>query len=145
MSGTQDQLIADILSLQNSSLDVRKVEDNIYDLKTHSEAKGWTGKVAISFSGRALLDDNSKQITYWDMIKKTSSGWGGENMGVSGESYSISGMERSGKGGGTLPGGEQYSYDYGKVREQMRSIAEKNGWKFKVTLIKPKWWKGFFG
>lgn len=145
MSSEQEQLTNDILNLKNDVLVIKKVEDNLYDFKSHLESKGWLGKVGISFSGRAIIDPEKKVVIYWDMIKKTSSGMGGAEMGFSSESYSIKGLERSGSGVGFVPGGEKYSYDYRKVRELVRSVVEKNGWQFKVTLIKPKWWKGLFG
>lgn len=145
MSKQQDNLISDILNLKNDAMFITQLEDNIFDFKSHVESKGWLGKVGISFSGRAIIDSDKKVVTYWDMIKKTSSGMGGENMGFSSETFSVSGSERSGSGTGSVPGGEKYSYDYGKVRELVRSVAENNGWQFKTTLIKPKWWKGLFG
>lgn len=145
MTKQQEDLINDILSLKNDALDVKKFEDNLYDFKSDMESKGWQGKVKISFSGRASIDSENKIVTYWDMIKKSSSGLGGVNMGFSSEAYSVKGLERSGSGSGFVPGGEKYSYDYAKVRELVRSVVEKNGWQFKVTLIKPKWWKGLFG
>lgn len=144
MPSQVDQLTNDILKLQNEALTVTRVENNIFDFKSHVESKGSLGKVGISFSGRVLIDPAINAVTYWDMIKKTSSGLGGENMGFSSENYFIKGLERSGVGSGVVPGGESYSYDYGKVRELVRTIVEKNGWQFKVTLIKPKWWKGLF-
>ena len=145
MSDQSDKLISAILNLKNESMVIKKVEGNMFDLKSHIESKGWIGKVGISFSGRAVLDTENKVVTYWDMIKKSSSGLGGENMGLSSESYSITGKERSGSGTGIVPGGKKYDFDYGKVREQVRAIVEKNGWKFKTVLIKPQWWKGLFG
>ncbi|MFZ2315035.1 MAG: hypothetical protein WAW86_05175 [Gammaproteobacteria bacterium] len=145
MSKQQDNLINDILNLKNDALVIKKLEDNIFDFKSHIESKGWLGKVGISFSGRAIIDSDKKVVTYWDMIKKTSSGMGGERMGFSSETFLVKGSERSGSGTGSVPGGEKYSYDYGKVRELVRSVVEKNGWQFKTTLIKPKWWKGLFG
>ena len=138
------QLIDDILSLKNDSMVVKIIEDNMLDLKSHIESKGWVGNVGISFSGRAVLDTENKVVTYWDMIKKSSSGLGGENMGFSSESYTITGKERFGSGTGIVPGGEKYDFDYGKVRERVRAIVEKNGWKFKTVLMKPRWWKGLF-
>lgn len=144
MSDQYGQLINDILNIKNDALVVSKLEDNIIDFKSHTESKGWLGKVAISFSGRAMIDPDKKIITYWDMIKKSSSGMGGENIGFTSETYSVKGKERSGSGTGSVPGGATYSYDYGKVREQVKSIVEKSGWQFKIVLIKPKWWKGFF-
>ena len=141
----QDELINAILNLKNDSLIIKKVDNNLYDFKSHVESKGWLGKAGISFSGRAVIDSDKKIVTYWDMIKKSSSGMGGSNMGFSSESFAVKGLERSGSGSGMVPGGEKYSYDYGKVREMVRSIVEKNGWKFKVVLIKPKWWRGFYG
>lgn len=140
-NAAQGNITKDILSLANDLLLVKQVETNLIDFKTNSESKGWLGKIKISFSGRAKLDPEKKVVTYWDMMKKTSSGLGGENMGFSKESYVITGLERSGTGAGFVLGGEKYSYDYGKVRELVRAVVEKNGWKFKVTLIKPKWWK----
>ena len=145
MPNQPTQLIDDILSLKNDSMVVKKIENNMLDLKSNIESKGWVSKVGISFSGRAVLDTENKVVTYWDMIKKSSSGLGGENMGFSSESYSIKGKERSGSGTGIVPGGEKYDFDYGKVRERVRAIVEKNGWKFKTVLIKPQWWKRLFG
>lgn len=145
MAKQQEELINDILNLKNDVLVIKKVEDNLYDLKSHIESKGWLGKVGISFSGRARIDSEKKIVTYWDMIKKSSSGMGGENTGFSSETYLVKGLERSGSGSGFVPGGEKFSYDYGKVRELVRVTVEKNGWQFKTTLIKPKWWKGLFG
>lgn len=144
MAKQQAELINDILDLKNDVLDIKKVDDNLYDLKSHIESKGWLGKVGISFSGRASIDSEKKIVTYWDMIKKSSSGMGGENMGFSSEAYSVKGLERSGSGSGFVPGGEKFSYDYAKVRELVKGVVEKNGWQFKTTLIKPKWWKGLF-
>jgi hypothetical protein len=141
----QDELINAILNLKNDSLVIKKIEDNLYDFKSYIESKGWLGKVGISFSGRAIIDSDKKIVTYWDMIKKSSSGMGGANMGLSSESFSVKGLERSGSGAGVVPGGEKFYYDYGKVRELVRAAVEKKGWQFKVVLIKPKWWKGFFG
>lgn len=145
MSSESEQLITDILNLKNDAVSVKKTEDNMYDLSSHIESNGWLGKIGISFSGRAILDPENKIVIYWDMIKKSSSGMGGENVGFSSETFTLSGKERSGSGKGIVPGGEKYQYDYGKVREQMRALAEKNGWKFKTVIIKPKWWKDLFG
>lgn len=145
MSNQPDKLISEILDLKNESMVVNKVEDNMFDFKSHIDSKGWVGKIGISFSGRAVLDADNKVVTYWDMIKKSSSGMGGESMGFSSENYTLKGKERSGSGTGFVPGGEKYNFDYAKVREQVRLIVEKNGWQFKIVLIKPKWWKGLFG
>lgn len=145
MSTQPESLIRDILSLKNDAMSITELNDNIFDFKSHIESKGWLGKVGISFSGRAVIDPENKVVTYWDIIKKTSSGIGGENMGFTKEAFSVKGLERSGSGTGSVPGGETYSYDYGKVRELVRSVVEKNGWQFNTTLIKPKWWKGLFG
>lgn len=141
----QEQLVKDILHLQNDAMIIKKLDDHIYDFKSHIDSKGWLGKVGVSFSGRAIIDPEKKVVIYWDMIKKSSSGMGGETMGFSSETYSVKGLERSGSGTGTVPGGEKYSYDYGKVRELVRSVVEKNGWQLTTVLIKPQWWKGFFG
>ncbi len=145
MANDKDQLINDILKLNTTAMTVTKFDANLYDFKSHAESKGWVGKVGVGFSGRAYLDEATRTMIYWDMITKSSSGMGGENMGYTSEAYTIKGAERSGSGSGSAPGGEVYNYDYGKVREQVRAIAETNGWNFKTTLIKPKWWKGLFG
>src|SRR5690348_16317056 len=107
MSNEQDQLISDLLNLKNEVKTVEKVEDNIFDFKSPSESKGWLGKVGVSFSSRALLDSDKKVVTYWDMIKKSSSGVGGVNMGFTSERYSVKGLERSGTGSVTVPDGEK--------------------------------------
>lgn len=145
MANETDQLISEILNLNTSAMTVTRINDNLYDFKSTVESKGIATKIGVSFSGRASLDHVTKTVSYWDMITKSSSGIGGENMGYSSETYSVKGLERSGSGSGAVPGGETYRYDYAKVREQVKAIVEKNGWKFKTTLIKPKWWTGFFG
>jgi hypothetical protein len=138
MPHQQEQLKHDLLALHNDVMTIKKVEDNLLDFKSHLESKGWLGKVGISFSGRARIDSKTKVVTYWDMVKKSSSGVGSEDMGFTSESSVVTGLERSGSGIGFVLGGETYSYDYGKVRELVRAVVEKNGWKFKTTLIKPK-------
>ncbi len=141
MDTTNEPLIHDLLSLANDLLHVKQVDPNILDFKTNSESKGWVNNIRISFSGRALLDADKKTVYYWDMISKKSSGWGGETSGFSKESYIVKGLERSGSGEGFVLGGEDYAYDFGKIRELVRATVEKNGWQLKVKLIKPKWWK----
>lgn len=54
MSSEQEKLTNDILNLKNDVLVIKKAEDNLYDFKSHTESKGWVGKVGISFSGRAV-------------------------------------------------------------------------------------------
>ena len=85
-----------------------------------------------------MFEPESKTIKYCDRIKKVSSGWGGEDTGFSADAYVIDGLERSGSGIGFLPSGSSYSYDYGKMRNLMREIAEKHGWTLKITWFLPK-------
>jgi len=92
----------------------------------------------MSYEGRIKLDKDKKVITFWDMMKKTSSGWGGDDMGFSSEKFVIKGIERSGGGLGFVPTGNTYAYDFGAMRNVVKQLAETNGWKCKTTLFKPK-------
>lgn len=141
MDVSRETLIQDLLSLANDLLHIKQVAPNIIDFRTNSESSGWTNKLKITFSGRALLDPDKQMVYYWDMISKKNVGWGGETSGVSKEIFVIKGLERSGNGTGFVLGGEKYTYDFGKIREIVRSTVEKDGWQLKIKLIKPKWWK----
>lgn len=128
----------EVLALANDVLLVREAGPDLIKFMSNSESKWILGKIKVKFEGRAKLNREKKEVTYWDQIKKTSSGFGGEEMGFGKESFVLKGIERSGSGEGFLPSGDKYSYDFGKVRELVRSFTERQGWKFKTTLFKPK-------
>ena len=134
----KDDLKSQILSIGNDILEVKQSEENKILLKSVSESKWLLGKVNFTFEGIAKLIPEEKKVEYWDRIKKTSMGFGGDDMGYQKESYVIKGMERSGGGHGFVPSGDKYNYDFGAVRELVKSIVTKNGWKFKTTLFRPK-------
>lgn len=130
-------LTMDILTLKNNILDVVVVGDDRIDIKGQSFSKWLLGRVTITFDGRLKLNFQNKTVRYWDSIKKTSIGLGGLNTGLTKETYIVKGLERSGGGIGILPSGQTYRYDFGMVRELVRSIVEKHGWTFEVTLRRP--------
>ena len=135
---TNEELMQYLSALANEVLIVNVCKPNLIEFKSNSESKWIAGKVKIAFEGVAQLDESKHSVTYWDRVKKSSFGFGGGDVGFVKESFIIKGIERSGSGGGTVPSGEKYDYDFGKVRELVRPVVEKNGWKFRTTLFKPK-------
>lgn len=127
-----------INALASDLLVVTTCGQDLYNLSSNSESKWIFGKVKMSYEGRIKLDREKKVITFWDMIKKTTTGWGGDDMGFSSDKFVIKGIERSGGGLGFVPAGDTYNYDFGAMRTVVRKLAEDNGWKFKTTLFKPK-------
>jgi hypothetical protein len=134
----QDDITRQINALANDVLKVTASGTDLYDLESNSESKWILGNVKMSYEGRIKVDRDKKTIHFWDMIKKTSSGWGGDDMGFSSEKFIIKGIERSGGGLGFVPTGNTYTYDFGRMRDVVKQISESCGWKFKTTLFKPK-------
>ena len=52
--------------------------------------------------------------------------------------FVVKGVDRSGSGLGFAPDGAKFKYDLSKVRDQVKSIAEQNGWKLGNALTRPK-------
>ena len=134
----QDDISRQINALASDLLKVTAAGKDLYELESNSESKWLMGKVKMTYEGRIKLERDKKTIIFWDMIKKTSSGWGGDDMGFSSEKFIIKGLERSGGGLGFVPTGNTYNYDFGRMREVVKQLAETCGWKFKTTLFKPK-------
>ncbi len=138
MSESQETLVHELAGLANDVLIADVRSPTRIEFRIDSGAKWIAGKIKWSFEGVAQLDPSKQSVAYWDRIKETSVGFGGSDEGVTRHSYVIRGIERSGGGGGALPSGETYDYDFARVRELVRPLVVKSGWKFKTAFFKPK-------
>ncbi len=133
-----DDLAAELTALANDVLRVRAVSPGLLSFESNSESQWLLGKVKATFDGVAKIEPAKRRVIWWDRIKKTSAGAGGEDMGVGRETFVLRGIERSGSGAGFVPSGDRYSYDFGAVRELARAAVQRHGWEFKTSLSKPK-------
>lgn len=100
-------------------------------------------KTSISFTAKFRILDDQKVFRYTEIIKEVSSGLGvgGDlKMGIStkSEKYKVGteGREGAVSESSTLAGKSlDYKLDYGAIRQNIKSLAEKNGYKFKYKIL----------
>lgn len=100
-------------------------------------------KTSVSFTAKFRVLDDQKLVRYTEIVKEASSGLGvgGDlpmGVGSKTESYKVGAKgregtvsEKSALGGKSL----EYRLDYKAVRQFIKDIAEKNGYKFKYKIL----------
>lgn len=112
-----------------------------------AERKSFLNKQKLSYRCRIKIDDNRKVLVFFEILSEVGSGMstGGDfgNSSVSSgfgfkaekTSYRSGGREGTIEEQNVLFGKKyEYSFDYKKIREDIKAVAEKFGYGFEITL-----------
>lgn len=98
----------------------------------------------LTYSARLRVDEQNKQVKFFEILKETGAGLGsggadefGTGFGFKVEKAGLKGKEREGtiKEQSVLFGKKyNYEFDFGKVREGIKEIATRFGYSFEVVL-----------
>lgn len=120
---------------------LRTVKGKKSDLEIESllgEADWGLGDKKLEYTAYLLLQDEEKVVVFWEMVKETGSelgfigGFAAGKFGPDGSEivnellYDSDEKLRS------------YQLEYGRIRSEIKSIAEQCGWEFKTALFKRK-------
>lgn len=125
-----------VLALACDYLQITETHPQCLEFSNETAARSLLKKVKIKYQATAQLDEANKLVTFWERLTEQSAGFG--EAGFSSETFGQKGIDVSKKGAGALLLGGKYGFEYGKVREAVKSLAAQNGWKFKLTLFRPK-------
>ncbi|MBI4971368.1 MAG: zinc ribbon domain-containing protein [Candidatus Omnitrophica bacterium] len=126
---------SEILGLANDFLAVEEVKPGQFEFRSQAGAKSPVQKIKIKYEALAQFNPEKKELTFWEMMTEASSGM---QAGAFGEIWKQKGVEVGKRIHGELLFGGKYGFEYGKIRNVIKSIAAKQGWKFKLAIFKPK-------
>lgn len=99
------------------------------------DAKGGSGEKKITYQNAILVDDHEKAVFLYEKTTEKSKGF---SFGSSGENSFQSGRTLMRHVKGTFVGINgaviNYDFDIGEISKAIKTIAEKNGFKFKTVL-----------
>jgi hypothetical protein len=99
------------------------------------DAKMGSGEKKIKYENSVLVDEAEKTILLYEKTTEKSKGF---SFGASGESSFQSGKTLMRHVKGTLMGANgqviNYDFDLGEIPKSIKTIAEKNGFKFKTVI-----------
>jgi hypothetical protein len=99
------------------------------------DAKKGSGEKKIKYENSVLVDEAEKTILLYEKTTEKSKGF---SFGASGESSFQSGKTLMRHVKGTLMGANgqviNYDFDLGEIPKSIKTIAEKNGFKFKTVI-----------
>jgi hypothetical protein len=132
------------------SLPVRFIEaknEILWMTYTVAERKSFLNKQKLFYRCRIKIDENRKVLIFFEILSEVGSGLSaGGDYGDSGissgfgfkvekTSYRSGGREGTIEEQNVLFGKKyEYSFDYKKIREDIKAIAEKFGYGFEITL-----------
>ena len=125
-----------LLGLKSEFLEAKELNPSRLEFSNEVAAKSPGKKIKIQYSAVADLDESKKVISFWEKLVEKSFGF--SDAGFSFEKFSQKNREVSKEGKGTLLAGGKYQYNYGKLRQAVKSLADQAGWKFKLCIFKPK-------
>jgi hypothetical protein len=114
-----------------------------------SERKGFLSKKKLQYTARFRIDDLSREIRFWEMLKETGSGFssgGGLDDGISAgfgfkkETYKTGGGGREGtieEQSNVFRMEYSFQFDYQAIRKKMEELAQASAltFKYQVTPI----------
>ena len=105
-----------------------------------AEQKSFLSKKRVEYSAKFRVDDGDRTVRFFEMLKESGSGMsGGDSLDVGGgwgvrkETYKtgLGGREGNLEAQGSLLGKKYaFTFDYGKIRTAVQTIAERNGYRF---------------
>lgn len=110
---------------------------------TIAEQKSFLTKKKVEYAAKFAVDDSARTVRFFEMLKESGSGMTssdtdfGGGWGVSKETYKsgMGGREGTIEQQGSLLGKKfAFTFDYGRIRNDVRSIAERNGYEFSYQI-----------
>ena len=102
----------------------------------------------LTYSCRFKIDDDKNEIRFFEILKESGAGMSsggydefGSGFGFKTEKTGLKGKERTGtiKQQTDLFGKKyEYEFDFGKIREEIKALADKSGYGFKIVLSERK-------
>lgn len=108
-----------------------------------AEQKSFLSKKKVEYVAKWSVDDATRTVHFFEMLKESGSGMSagdggvGGGWGVSKETYKtgFGGREGTIEQQGSLLGKKfAFTLDYGRVRNDVRAIAERNGYQFSYQI-----------
>jgi len=131
----QSPIAEQLLALNSEFLSVRQTAPGCFEFSSDTGAASPLQRVKIKYDAWAILEPATRQLVFWEKMVESSSGM---QAGVFTEKTKQKGIE-VGKGvHGELLFGGKYGFEYGNLREVVKNIAAGQGWKFKLSIFKPK-------
>ena len=126
---------AQILNLANDFLSVREIAPGRFEFSSETGTQSPVQKVKIKYEAVAQLDEQKKQILFWEKMVESSAGM---TAGVFAEKKVQKGIEVGKAIHGQLLFGGKYGFEYGKLRAVIKAIAAEQNWGFKTAILKPQ-------
>ena len=111
---------------------------------TIAEQKSFLSKKSVEYSARFKVLDEERTVAFFEMLKESGSGMSGSDSGDFGGGWGFSKETyKTGTGGregaieaqGNLLGKKySFTFDYGKLRSQVQTLTEQNGYRFDYRL-----------
>jgi hypothetical protein len=111
-----------------------------------AEQKSFLSKKTVEYVAKFAVDDAARTVRFFEMLKESGSGMSsgdgdfGGGWGVSKETYKTgpNGREGAIEQQGALLGKKfAFAFDYGRIRADVRAIAERSGYQF-ANQLTPK-------
>ncbi len=110
-----------------------------------AEQKSMLSKKKVEYSAKFKVDDKEREVRFFEMLKESGSGMSGGDSsdfgggwGVTKTSYKTGpgGIEGTLEAQGALLGKKfAFTFDYGKIRNAVKAIAEQNGYRFEYQVL----------
>jgi hypothetical protein len=141
LDGTKPQVLdsspigKQLLALANDFLSVQETSPEQFEFSSETTAQSALQGVKIKYNALVQLEPQTKQMTFWEKMVESSVGM---TAGVFAEKTFQKGIDVSKKVHGQLLFGGKYGFEYGKLREVVKTIAGEQGWNFKTAIFKPE-------
>jgi hypothetical protein len=110
-----------------------------------AEQKSLLSKKKVEYSAKFKVDDKERVVRFFEMLKESGSGMSGGDAGDFGGGWGMTKTSYK-MGGGGLEGtlesqgallGKKFTltFDYGKIRNAVKDIAEQNGYTFEYQVL----------
>ncbi|PKN53516.1 MAG: hypothetical protein CVU55_02520 [Deltaproteobacteria bacterium HGW-Deltaproteobacteria-13] len=134
-AGAGSSIATQLMELSNEFLSVKEISPERFELSSQTGAQSPVQKIKIKYEAQALLNAETKLLTFWEKMTESSAGL---DAGFSAEKTVQKGIDVNKKINGQILFGGKYGFEYGKLREVVKSIAGGQGWNFKTVIFKPK-------
>jgi hypothetical protein len=110
-----------------------------------AEQKSLLSKKRVEYSAKFKVDDTERVVRFFEMLKESGSGMSGGDAGDFGGGWGVTkttykmsggGLEGTLESQGALLGKKfAFAFDYGKIRNAVKAIAEQNGYTFEYQVL----------